>query len=183
MGDANDESLVPYVTFALDSGEMMEQIRSAEVVIEVDSILQRNWVWAENTGMLLFNAGSNNFGRAFFFLSQTMQTVNHIRIPVSSSTAFDLSPEGYQFLFEEGGDGTWTIYNLIQGEVLSTFSIENLNRWPGIVWYTPESFIYTTRIRDQDTNENTLFIQSITGERRAYEAPGSIVQIEVLRSQ
>lgn len=178
LNEDTDDTLTPYVIFAFASGEVFQQDNSAEVLIEVDTILQRNWIWSENAGVLLFNLGVNDFPRGFHLVSQDTRTVSYVHVDVSSATRFTLSPEGSRFLFESAQTGIWTIYDFQAGVPITTFTLENVHRLPGVVWYTEGRFVYATY--DDEANKSTLFIQSVLGEQSAYEVPDIIVEISIL---
>jgi hypothetical protein len=182
-----DRQPTTYLVFGMEQNIIYNLTVPNDVLIELSPILQKNWVWSPNVGMLLFNSENDNLDEGFYFIPYDTKTIEFIPTNVILPPSdFDLAPDGSRFIYKSAQTDVWSIYNLEQGipetnvpiELEYTLPIENVQYSAGIQWYTPNEILYATEGSNPD--ESRLIIQSLDGEQRTYDISGTIISIYVL---
>jgi|GEM_PF-4374028 len=182
-----------YIVFNIEISAVYEQTTASDVLLNLNTILQRNWVWLPDIGMLLFNSGRNDQGRGFYFIPDEEKIVGSIASDVVMTPRdFDLAPDGSRFIYEDASSNVWYVYNLQQQnlntavpmELEYTLSPEHLRPNVGVQWYTSDQILYATRDEgDREASESTFVIQSLSGEQKPYKVPGLIFSIHILSEE
>jgi hypothetical protein len=179
-----------YVVFSMERNIIFNLDIPSDIVIELNTILQKNWVWSPDVGMLLFNSRRNDLGRGFYFIPYEEKIVGSIASDVVMTPRdFDLAPDGSRFIYEEASSNIWYVYN-IQQQNLNTavpmeleyiLPLEHVRLDVGVHWYTSDQILYATQDEgDREAGESTFVIQSLSGEQKTYKVPGLIFSIRIL---
>lgn len=182
FADIGEQSLPLVQRFAFQSDGMLSPDAPAEEIVRVDTLLQRQWIWSRELGIFLYNSGvpsRSDLGSGFYTISPNGERMTRISINLRSPSSFSLSPGGTRLLFEDAGQGVWTIFDLTDSIVLDKIALENVIRLPRVFWYAEDSFLYAVRADNRD--RSTLVLRTLSGEETLIPIPGTVYSINVVR--
>jgi hypothetical protein len=163
--------------FDFEQQEILQGNSNASVIGTVEDIINRNWIWSPNRGLVFFDAGIGNNSRGFYLLPKDSPETQKLSIETPWTGKFYLSPNENFLLFRDATPTMWGVYDFSEDMIISTMEIPNLETSAGVVWFEDEMHIaYVTY--DSDIQQSEIHIGDLSAsDEKTLEVEGIVFEL------